>query len=202
MINPRPRNHGFTLVELMVAMVVGLLISGVAIAVFAMTKNTSRVGDALARYQEGFRFATQLMSRDIRMAGYFGCNSTLKHQPVDLISGTVDDTHYSGAIKGYGGSDNLSTLTNRISGSDAIRIQFGNAESHRLSEAMTDKSSDVTLNKTSDFATGDSVVIADCSAASSFKLTAAGTAGQCDHAGSYHCVEQHSRACQEIRHDR
>ncbi|WP_417066925.1 PilW family protein [Niveibacterium terrae] len=177
MISHRIRNHGFTLVELMVAMVVGLLISGVAIAVFAMTKNTSRIGDALSRYQEGFRFGTQVMSRDIRMAGYFGCNSTLNHQPADLISGTVDDTHYTGAIKGYGGTESIATLTNRVSGTDALRIQFGNAESHRLSEAMTDKSSEVKLNKTSDFKAGDSVVIADCSAASSFKLTSVETAG-------------------------
>ena len=178
MISPGSRNRGFTLIELMVAMVVGLLISGVAITVFAMTKNTSRIGDALSRYQEGFRFGTQLMSRDIRMAGYFGCNSTLNHQPADLISGTVDDTHYTQAIKGYAGSDLIpAALSNRTADSDVVRIQFGNAESHRLSEAMTDKSSAIKLNKTSDFAAGDSVVIADCSAASSFKLTSAGTAG-------------------------
>lgn len=176
MINPRPRNHGFTLIEMMVAMVVGLLISGVAIAVFAMTKNTSRIGDALSRYQEGFRFGTQLMSRDIRMAGYFGCNANIAL--VDLISGAVDDTHYTQAIKGYTGSDLIpAVLSNRTAGTDVVRIQFGNAESHQLIEAMTDKSSAIKLNKTSDFSIGDSVVIADCSAASSFRLTAADTAG-------------------------
>ena len=50
---------------LIAAMVIGLLISGVAIAVFVTTKKTSQVGDALGRYQESFRYASSVMSRDI-----------------------------------------------------------------------------------------------------------------------------------------
>ncbi|MCO6428104.1 PilW family protein [Nitrosomonas communis] len=67
------KQHGFTLVELMVAMTIGLLLLGGVIAILTATHQTYRVNEALARMQENARYAFQLLSRDIRMAGYFGC---------------------------------------------------------------------------------------------------------------------------------
>lgn len=67
------KQHGFTLVELMVAMTVGLLLLGGVITILTSSHQTYRVNDALARMQENARYAFQVLSRDIRMAGYFGC---------------------------------------------------------------------------------------------------------------------------------
>lgn len=67
------KQHGFTLVELMVAMTIGLLLLGGVIAILTATHQTYRVNEALARMQENARYAFQLLSRDIRMVGYFGC---------------------------------------------------------------------------------------------------------------------------------
>lgn len=69
--------HGFTLIEIMVAMVLGLVILGVIGQVFMTSRTTSMLQEGLARVQESGRFAMDMLSYDIRMAGYVGCRSDL-----------------------------------------------------------------------------------------------------------------------------
>jgi len=65
--------QGLTLVEMMVAMTIGLVLLGGVITVLTSSQQTYRVNEAMARLQENARYAFQLLSRDIRMAGYRGC---------------------------------------------------------------------------------------------------------------------------------
>jgi len=64
------RQHGLTLVELMVALVLSLVLAAGVIQLFIGTKQTYRFYDALSRLQENGRFALDAMASDIRMAGY------------------------------------------------------------------------------------------------------------------------------------
>jgi type IV pilus assembly protein PilW len=57
----------------MVAMTIGLVLLGGMVTIMSSSKNTYRVNEAMARMQESARYAFQLLSRDIRMAGYRGC---------------------------------------------------------------------------------------------------------------------------------
>lgn len=61
------KNTGYSLIELMVAIALGLLVSIGIIALFQSTSNTSRVQDALARLQENGRFAVSRLVDDVRM---------------------------------------------------------------------------------------------------------------------------------------
>ena len=65
--------RGLSLVELMVALVVGLLLTAGAISVFLSNKSTHEVTSGLSRLQENARFALETMLRDLRMAGGVGC---------------------------------------------------------------------------------------------------------------------------------
>ena len=65
--------RGLSLVELMVALVVGLLLTAGAISVFLSNKRTHEVTSGLSRLQENARFALETMLRDLRMAGGVGC---------------------------------------------------------------------------------------------------------------------------------
>ncbi|MCW5597848.1 MAG: PilW family protein [Nitrosomonas sp.] len=67
------KQQGFTLVELMIAMTIGLILLGGVITILTSSQQVYRVNDALARMQENARYAFQVLARDIRMAGYFGC---------------------------------------------------------------------------------------------------------------------------------
>ncbi len=61
---------GFSLISMMVAMVIGLILTAAAIQVFVVNQQTYRINEALARIQENARFAMNLLARHIRMAGY------------------------------------------------------------------------------------------------------------------------------------
>jgi type IV pilus assembly protein PilW len=65
--------HGFSLVEIMIAMVIGLIIIGAVVQLFAVNRSTYQVDEGLARIQENARFAIDFISRDLRMAGNTGC---------------------------------------------------------------------------------------------------------------------------------
>lgn len=65
--------RGVTLVELLVAMVLGLIVSGAALAVFITNRQTYIAGQNLDRLQEGSRIAFELMSRDLREAAMMPC---------------------------------------------------------------------------------------------------------------------------------
>lgn len=66
---------GFGLIELMIAMVLGLLVLGAAIAVFQSNQRSYRSNEGVNRVQEGARVAYEMMSRDIRSAGTSACTN-------------------------------------------------------------------------------------------------------------------------------
>jgi len=64
--------HGFSLIELMVALTLGLLLTAGLVQLFSSTKITFNTNDALARVQENGRFALETLKREIREAGTLG----------------------------------------------------------------------------------------------------------------------------------
>lgn len=61
--------RGLSLIELMVAMVIGLVISGAVLQVFISNKNTFLLQNASGHLQENGRFALQYLAAEIRPAG-------------------------------------------------------------------------------------------------------------------------------------
>ena len=72
-IRCEPLSQGFSLIELMVAMLIGLIISIGIVQIFGATRATYRLDESLARAQENGRFALEFLHQDIRHAGYAGC---------------------------------------------------------------------------------------------------------------------------------
>ena len=62
----RPRVPGFTLIELMIAMVLGLLVAAGIVTVFASTSSSNKPQNQLAQLQEAGRFAVTRISTDLR----------------------------------------------------------------------------------------------------------------------------------------
>lgn len=76
---------GLSLVELLVAMAVGLFLVGGIIQVLVSGKASYRLGEAEARVQENGRFAIQLLAADLRAARSAGCRSAaLDHAEASL----------------------------------------------------------------------------------------------------------------------
>ena len=66
---------GFTLIELMIAMLLGLIVIAGVVSVFLANQRSYRTNQALGDVQDGSRIAFELMANDIRNAGYTGCDS-------------------------------------------------------------------------------------------------------------------------------
>lgn len=88
---------GLTLVELLIALVMGLVLLAGVITVFVANKQTYRHQDALARLQENGRFAINRLERDIRRA-----NATFGCEPANIIN-TLNDLN-TGSSSGCPGT--------------------------------------------------------------------------------------------------
>jgi len=69
------QQRGVGLIELMVAMLIGLFLILGAVTVFNQSRNTYRASEGVARLQETARLAMDVIESDIRMANYWGLNN-------------------------------------------------------------------------------------------------------------------------------
>lgn len=117
---PSSRQAGFTLVELMVAMVLGLLVLVAVVYVFAGSRASHRYQESYSAVQETGRIALELMGRDLRMAGYNGCGNLayLTHlsavgnnPPLQADLTFSDDLTITGVDNPAGTPDSITLLT-------------------------------------------------------------------------------------------
>lgn len=128
------RMRGLSLVELMIAMVLGVVVMGAAFAVFLSNRNTFSANEGINRIQESARVAFELMSRDIRAAGGSACSNMSVVEATGTESVAFRDTPVSGT------GDTLTVL----SGDDAAyRIVGSTATSVTLDPKEVDDATDV-----------------------------------------------------------
>jgi type IV pilus assembly protein PilW len=97
---------GISMIEIMIAMLIGIFLTGGLIQMFITSKNTNKLQDAVSRVQENGRFAVEFITEDVRMADYFmECSTASK----DLLAVT--------------GTDNDTTDPNIIDGTDTITVR-------------------------------------------------------------------------------
>lgn len=89
---------GISLVEMMIAMVIGLVLMLGVIQVFSASRTASMLAEGSARAQENGRFAMDFLQRDIRMAGHFGCVNDQAH----FVRGEGDPAINTVAVSGSG----------------------------------------------------------------------------------------------------
>lgn len=125
------RQQGFSLVELMIALLLGLLVVAGASSVLLSNKQSYKAGEALSRVQEGSRVGFELFARDVRGAALTGCGNSGRVANVITNAGTTWWANWDKAVIGYGGAGSsgadsnpaLTTgtaLSNHVSGTDSI----------------------------------------------------------------------------------
>jgi type IV pilus assembly protein PilW len=124
---------GFTLIELMIAMLLSLIVIGVVGGLFLANSNTFRATDDASRLQENGRFALQTLSRVVRQAG---------HIPVDVVqllparTGTNNDAYPvipSGVMAGAGNARFVSgTDGTGPNNSDSLVVAFRGADGGQI----------------------------------------------------------------------
>jgi type IV pilus assembly protein PilW len=74
--DPDHRRSGFALVELMIALALGLVVIAALGQLYAGGKQSYVLSDAMARLDETARFTVDFIATDLRMAGYLSCGGS------------------------------------------------------------------------------------------------------------------------------
>jgi type IV pilus assembly protein PilW len=154
------KQQGFTLVELMIAMVLGLLVLGAALAVFQSNQKTFSANEGQNRVQENARIAYEMVSKDIRSVGSSACSSEA------LVMGSDSKSTSFRAPLAYSGTGMTTISADDLS--YRVAVPGSSASSVTLVEA-TPAASDI-------FKSGDVVMV--CNAAMTGFAEVASVAGQ------------------------
>jgi len=162
------RQRGVTLVELMVALAIGLLVTVAMLKVYVDASGMYRFNEGLARVQENGRFALEFLRRDARVAGFWGCHGDAAL--TNSISTTSDAYNKGfdpkeeefGHITGTeGGGDNADSVTFRsAAGSGAL-----------VTADMSGPDGTITVDNASALAPGNAALISDCENGDFFQVT-------------------------------
>ena len=95
------RQRGIGLVEIMIAVTLGIVVTGAVVQIYLSTKRQNDMQGGLTGRQEVARYATQLIQKDLRMAGFRGCLRDLGtvvnslNNPADVLN------NYARHVEGF-----------------------------------------------------------------------------------------------------
>lgn len=144
--------HGLSLVELMIAMVLGLVVLLGVMGVIRANGQNYRATEALSGLQENARTAFELMAREIRQAGDTGCGGNIAilpnpglpagwWQPWDPVRGFDDAAATPAVAFGTGAG-------RRINGTDALQLQGVEGNAWPVASEVTVAANPATTNVT------------------------------------------------------
>ena len=126
---PNRRQQGFTLVELMVAVTIGLLLLAGLSTLFTSNNAAQMEIDRANRQVENGRYAMQLMSGDLRNAGYYAefdpVSLPLPAALPDPCSTNIADITSAIAlpVQGYDNTTTINCLTDRKANTDIVVVR-------------------------------------------------------------------------------
>ena len=202
----RRGEHGLSLVELMVGMVLGLLLAGAVLQVYLSTKMTFNTQDQKSVLEESGRYALDVVARDVRMAGLTGCSSRFMPgtapMPVrnHLNGGGAFPYQFTVAVSGFeaqgsgpsavvalgatnpapGGNWNAMLPAGiaalAVPGSDVLVLGGLSAQTWPLVDPFS-QGAQIFVQSGNDFVGGDVLFVTDCAQGSVFHATNVVTAG-------------------------
>ncbi|GAB4361723.1 MAG: PilW family protein [Gammaproteobacteria bacterium] len=175
----RNSQRGFSLVELMVAIVISLFLVAGVVQVYISNKSTYRFGEALSRLQENGRFALDYMATEIRQADFWGCADLTAVQ--NNLNPSAGWTSFLTA-GGVAGTDNPTGTP------DVLTIRGALDRGLRLRKVMPDTAAAAFVPLLSGLSQGDIVLLSDCLDGDIFQITniSPGTGGDSDKAALVH----------------
>ena len=203
MIMKAPRSRGFSLIELMVAMVLGLILSAGIFTVFNGNKQSADLNATMADMQESARFALNQLSSDIRMAGYQGCKDINRGGPNILARGApttnleqtatvgslvIGPTNWTPAPPG----GTLGLVSNSIADTHALTLQFGSNATFPLTQnvggAVPSRTASIPVDTTAgvssepfNIQTGEFALISNCTGSDLIKVSGVSATGFVTH---------------------
>lgn len=166
--------RGFTLIELMISVVLGLIVIGGVVSVLLANKRSYRTNEGLGQIQESARTAFELMARDIRQAGANGCDNN------NRVGNVLNNGAWWSTWFGITGFDDVDTDTavidgvsfqERVIGTDSIHVQSvtGDVRPVQLHNAAA---TTIRFAAATPFVANDVLLVCDIDHAAIFRATA------------------------------
>lgn len=172
---------GVTLVELMIALVLGLIIAAGISQIFVSSQKTYRITEEQSRLQESARFSFEFLSRNFREAGYSGCRAVeqlniqvLANAPIpsysenNIVSGSeaTSSTLWSPAL-------NSDIENDVIAETDTLSIQKGGSCGATLVGNLSSANANIQVlaPNSCNISSGDVLMLTDCEDAHIFRAT-------------------------------
>lgn len=168
---------GFTLIELMVSIVISSIIMLGVVSVYSSSRKGQKINESVARVQENLRFAADMMTRDIRMAGYSGCKSS-------SVSNVLQDTEslpykYENAVTGFEAGSTFpspfpavgTTAGLRVAGTDAIAIIRVSSTGFKITGHNAPSATISVDAAAAGIEEDDILVVTDCNHSAIFRVT-------------------------------
>lgn len=177
----RMRQAGFSIVELMVALVLGLLLIGGVVNIFMTNQQTFRTNENMGRLQENARISFELMAREVRQAGGNLCGATLMANVLNNATTAWTSNWEAGVLQGFDGAQAATgivatgaAVNERVANTDAVRVLSGGMFDGVTITAHDAGTAQITLATIDHgFAPESVVVVCDGQSAALAKLTAA-----------------------------
>ncbi|WP_152182734.1 PilW family protein [Xanthomonas sp. LMG 12459] len=172
--------HGLSLIELMIAMVLGLMLVGAAISIFLSNQRVFRTVEGMGWAQDGMQTTFELMARDLREAGGNPCDGTL---PVANVINNASSnwwTNWNFPVVGYENG----ALSGSASGTDAIQVLT--LDPHLANVTTAQSSTNITVDDASGLSAGNTVMICDNTQLALF-VAGSVTGNVISHASSANC---------------
>lgn len=186
------KQKGLSLIELMIAITLGLVLMGGVIQMFLSSRQVFTTQQAMARIQESGRLAMEFMARDIRMAGYMGCMTRTTGEITNTLNDSDDfDYEFDVGIIGYSASNVPADIFDPAPSDDTDIVVIRSASGEGAHVTDTNESAQVFTsitstepaacsngtNRISGMCIGDIVIVADCVKARIFQVTNLQTSG-------------------------
>ncbi len=166
------RQRGLTLIELMVALVLGLVVIGAVVNLFLTNRQTYRTTENLARMQENLRIAYELMARDVREAGATACGAT---NFANVLNGTPATWSWQGeSLTAYAPGETLpSSAPSKVAaGSPVLSVVKGSDPANEIRVIKHDqRDAPLTLSSIANLQRGDILFVCKTPYAAIFQAT-------------------------------
>lgn len=120
------RQTGLSLIELMIAMLVGVILIAGVISVFMSSRKSYGINTAIGQIQEHGRFALDFIRHTTRQAGYLSCGVSGRNYANQLNPTTALPYNFNNAIFGYEFSNTAPTQTYTIAAANPGPVTAGN----------------------------------------------------------------------------
>ena len=126
--NQFEQQTGKSLLEVLIALTLGIMITTMAGMVWSSIKATDRQNEALARLQEQGRFLNHFIGKDVRQAGFIGCRRLdYSFKVYNDLNDSRYDLNQNNALMIYKSNQLPSHLQKfALKGSDVLEIRYLN----------------------------------------------------------------------------